>query len=242
MADIRATLSSTSEAAVNELLVRKERALNGLRRSRDSIGRMTTLWQEKQKKQIEDIQTSLAPALERARSRPRYVLRGEIDNAVRRLKEGMSFDDIEDQVLKLLLDEAKQVSMPLTSKERGKFSAFMKPMFLPTCVENQVNAKLIARQKLTREQLTMEVLERVVADKGGRPDFALMSAGAYIVSASPSVLQQYAYALKDRFLALIGQFNSDFVLGFPNSPTMAIMVGISVTFRACGDNGVGKRT
>lgn len=92
----------------------------------------------------------------------------------------------------------------------------------------QVNAKLINREKLSRETLTKEVVERIVADKGARPDYALRSAGAYIVSASPSYASLYLRALRDRLLVLFGQHDLDYVLGFPNSPTMAITVNEAI--------------
>mmetsp|Transcript_8951 Transcript_8951/g.26884 ORF Transcript_8951/g.26884 Transcript_8951/m.26884 type:complete len:837 (-) Transcript_8951:75-2585(-) len=199
LSDLRKSAERTKDNTYDEIILRKQRALDSLKRSRASIGKVVASWEKKLKDEISSIKNSLLPSLKRARLRPRYVTRNEIDTAIKRLKEATSFDDVEDQVLSSLASEVKKV-----------------------------DAKLISRKKLTREELTMEVVERVVADKGARPDFALRSAGGYIVRASPSVARQFVSTIRDRIKLFFGKYDEDYVLGFPNSPDMAITPDLSL--------------
>mmetsp|Transcript_18377 Transcript_18377/g.73732 ORF Transcript_18377/g.73732 Transcript_18377/m.73732 type:complete len:347 (-) Transcript_18377:636-1676(-) len=191
----RKKASASSNSVVEEYLAKKQRTEDGLKRVRYSVQRILSSWQQRQIKRVEDISKGLVRTLGRARSRPRYVSRGELDNAVKELKESLSLDEIEDQVIRVIQDEIRKI-----------------------------NAKISPRQRLTREEMGQEVFERVIADKGGRPDFALQSAGAYVVRTSPSYAYQLVTAFKERALTLLGRYKADFVMGFPNSPSMAITV------------------
>mmetsp|Transcript_18376 Transcript_18376/g.73728 ORF Transcript_18376/g.73728 Transcript_18376/m.73728 type:complete len:719 (-) Transcript_18376:515-2671(-) len=195
----RKKASASSNSVVEEYLAKKQRTEDGLKRVRYSVQRILSSWQQRQIKRVEDISKGLVRTLGRARSRPRYVSRGELDNAVKELKESLSLDEIEDQVIRVIQDEIRKI-----------------------------NAKISPRQRLTREEMGQEVFERVIADKGGRPDFALQSAGAYVVRTSPSYAYQLVTAFKERALTLLGRYKADFVMGFPNSPSMAITPDIAL--------------
>mmetsp|Transcript_18373 Transcript_18373/g.73715 ORF Transcript_18373/g.73715 Transcript_18373/m.73715 type:complete len:193 (-) Transcript_18373:1096-1674(-) len=105
----RKKASASSNSVVEEYLAKKQRTEDGLKRVRYSVQRILSSWQQRQIKRVEDISKGLVRTLGRARSRPRYVSRGELDNAVKELKESLSLDEIEDQVIRVIQDEIRKV-------------------------------------------------------------------------------------------------------------------------------------
>ncbi|KAA8498950.1 SUN domain-containing protein 3 [Porphyridium purpureum] len=86
--------------------------------------------------------------------------------------------------------------------------------------QDAVSRLASARRIRDFENVAERVLERFSADKGTRPDYALLSAGAYVLSSEPSRATQLADFARNRLNTFIQ--NSGYRVPVPKAPSTAL--------------------
>lgn len=102
--------SETNKSEVfTELFVRKRRVLDALKRAKFSVQRLLKSWQDQNARNVAEIERGLCTVLERGRLRPAYTKKAELEGSLKKLKELLSLDDVEESLIRTIDEEMNKV-------------------------------------------------------------------------------------------------------------------------------------